>query len=105
MDEVITLDLGYFLRYITAYLDTDATVYFTTDGGEVYTPVVLDGKYRIFGKTNLTRLLRVINSTFFKAYGGWRIGLYFNPCGIFTGEANFTPADLHQQLPTLGDVP
>lgn len=99
MDEVITLDLGYFLRYITAYLDTDVTIYFTADLGEVYIPVELGGKCYRFGKTNLQRLLRVINSTFFKAYGGWVLGLHFNACGIFTGEANFTPVDIHRQLP------
>lgn len=92
-NNTITIDLGWFLRYVTAYLDGGSNAFLPVVEGRKFVPVILNGQYRLFALDKLDRLLRVISSTFFKAYGGWRMALHFDDCGMFTGEASFTPAD------------
>ncbi len=91
-DSPQTVDLGWFIRYVTAFLDDGNKENIRDTGGCKYAPLILNGEFRLFPLDKLDKLLRNIQATFYKAYGGWKMELYFGAGGIFTGEAAFKTA-------------
>ena len=85
----ITTDLGWFLRYVTAYLDGGPNAFLLTMEGTQFVPVILQGQYRLFALDKLDALLHTITATFYKAYGGWLVNLAFDDCGMYTGQVSF----------------